>query len=158
MIMKRYFNVYIIVLVGFSILFSRCNFGAGSYANASYYAFDIQCDTLVDRIIKLKTDNPQYKNINHKTEVEDRIDKYNFYNASFFIPCDSILLGSIINLNSKKNDKNISKIGIYGIIKHVKTDSAKFYQINDLDRIEKKKILKIFETEILDKLGKWEKY
>jgi len=134
----------LILLIGWN----SCNWNAGSYSNAEYYTLHISIDTLVTKINSFSEEH---------IELTTEVDNLNFYHTSFYIPTRNILLSSIINLYQKDNPKEDSTMGLYGFIEFAKTDSAKFYQIESVTKEKRKEICKLFESEILDKLGKWER-
>jgi len=160
MIMKRYFNICILAFAVLSILFSRCNFGAGSYANAQYYRFDLDRSELIDKINKFKDENPEYrlKRTDDKGNSLDGFDKpHNFYTNYFYIKKYNMTIHTIIS-TGRYSEPRPSKIGLHAITYSDNFSSWKRINTKDLSREENKEIKKIFETEILDKLGKWEKH
>lgn len=142
-------NIAILIVSILTIGWNSCNWGAGSYSNAKYYILHTHVDTVISEINSFS----EKYNIKVTTEV----DNLNFYYTSFYITTDGVILSTIINLHQRDNYQENTSIGLYGFIEFAKTDSAKFYQIESVTKERRTEICKIFETKILNNLGKWKK-
>jgi len=145
----------IFIFLGVKIVYVLSHF-AGSYAYAKYYTiYDVSDDQLVNLIIEFKKKNPQYQVILPESgEIIDRMDDNGFYCASFYIKQKNIIINCVINLN-KGAANDDACIGLCMILSSWQTPEAKFIKINDLPKNRKKEVINIFETEILNNLGKW---
>jgi len=62
---------------------------------------------------------------------------------------------SVINLNEGAINNGDASIGFDMILSSYGTKEAIFIKINDIPKKERKEVMSIFETEILNHLGKW---
>lgn len=131
---------------------------AGSYPYAEYYKFNISRNELINRINHFKEDNPQYILVtsNEKGELRKFQDKKieNFYVIYFYMQDIDMTLHCIINTNG--NDKPTS-LGFNSVSKGVNFGSWQRVNSKDLPEQNNKEIKKKIETEILDKLGSWQR-
>jgi hypothetical protein len=146
--MKKYIMKYF----GLCICLVLC--ACGSYYYAEYYTFKTSKKELINRIEEFKEKNPQYKIIVDGIETKDNVDEYNFYHSGFYIETENVVLYTVINVYDIDSD---ATIGLVTVLYNVGMNDTKFYRLEKLSKKERKKYIKIFETEILDKLGKWQR-
>jgi len=146
----------IFLFIGAKVIYMLGHF-AGSYAYAKYYSiYDISNKQLVNLIIELKKENPQYETfLPCSKNTIDKIDDNGFYGASFYIQRKNIIIYCVINLNEGAINNGDASIGLDMILSSYGTKEAKFIKINDIPKKERKEVISIFETEILNNLGKW---
>ena len=90
---------YIIVIITNLLVITACNFFAvGSYPYAEYYTFDVSCDSLINKIEQFKSENLEYNVIVDGNIKEDYIDENNFYEISFYLKKDNIIIYNVINM------------------------------------------------------------
>jgi hypothetical protein len=141
----------LVIIIFCLSVFSACFFGAGSYANAEYYTFEVSENELINNIDEFKKTNKEYTQVEFKDNLRD-----GFYAVYFFLPDKNTVLMCTINMYENNNEIP-SAMGLSSA--YFYTD--KFHPWKDINtkgisKEENKKIKKIFETEILDKLGiKW---
>ena len=150
--MKKKSILKCLALLLSSLLLVSCDFfKAGSYPNAEYYTFDISCDSLISEIKKFKLKNPQYI-LTEFPDSQNELDIYTFY---FTLKKDTTIL-CVINPNSLK-DKKHAILGLDCASLSPWKSQCKRINTKDLSEKDNTRIKKLFETEILDKLGKWER-
>jgi hypothetical protein len=148
----RYFGICI-----FFILFS-----CGSYYYSEGYKFDISREELINRIKKFKETNPEYRLFTTNEEQElmeypEILDTTDiFYSSYFYLKNKDLTLHCVINMSKEVKDTP-AIIRFTGISHGVRFSSWKRVNSKDLTKEENKEIKRIFETEILDKLGTWER-
>jgi len=137
------------------VLFYTASVFTAKYTNVEWYKFDISASELIECTNKFKDDNPEYK-LNSKMKKGDRSDKLddfgNFYHFYFYLPSLKSTIHCIINMREAGSS---SKIGLDAVSPG--TDFAGWKSINtdNLTKEDNKELKKKFQTEILDKLGKW---
>lgn len=140
------------------ILLQSCFFSAGSYSYAKYYIVDGMSDIqLVDKIIELKKNYPQYEVVVSDSETIDMIDDNGFYGASFYIEKENIIIYAIVNLNGDAAQREKAEIGLDQVLDAFNTENAQFYKLKEFSKERRSHIETLFETEILDKLGTWKR-
>lgn len=131
---------------------------SGSYPYAEYYRFNISRNELINRINHFKEDNPQYilvttddqgKEIEYSDSYTD-----NFYHIYFYFKDTNETVHCFINTNDIKGG---TFFGLDAISKGVNFGSWKVINTKDLSKERNNDIKKKFETEILDKLGSWQR-
>ena len=136
-----------LILLLLAICLNACVFAPGSYAFRKQYKIDSSFENLTIAIKHLKTEFPTYK-------AHFKDDDYNgtkhFYPVYFHLEKEQFVLHCLI---SSSVDHTTSYISLYShsTIKEYNTQ----YIINkDLKRKENKKIIQIFENDILSNLKK----
>jgi hypothetical protein len=146
--MKKYLSLHIFSLL---IVFTCCNLGAGSYSYAERYKIDISHNKLVEKIENLKKDNPEYI----YNRYQDGNDQYDlFYSIYFYFKNKDAIIHCAIN---NKDDDKYSNILLTSVCYEKTSKTWKRLNSKDLTEEEISEIKKMFESEILDKLGKWER-
>ena len=151
-IIKTIRTTFLILLIPF--LYSACNFiAAGSYPLAEYYEFNTTTDELIEKANIFKKKNPTYKVFTYIEdgnieEVLGRQHEYDYTLHFYFEDIDKkihcVIKGNRIGLTGIEEG-----VTIFGDWKTINT--------KDLSEKENEEIKKKFETEILDKLGEWER-
>ncbi len=138
----------------FSILFLfSCNFFvSGSYGNAEYYDFQFSTQELISRINKFKESNPQYDTKKYSGGSDK---SGNFYTVYFYLEDEEAEIHCVLVTGNGRNSTN-GKIGFTGIDYNNDVFGWKSLNTNNLSKEENERLKAKFETEILDKLGKWE--
>lgn len=146
-------KIYLVIVL---LAFSSCDmFLAGSYPYAESYRFECSRSELIERIAEFKKVNPEFQPVQmSKDSIVESYPKDGqtdfFYHFYFYI--DSLNL--YIHCAMNKNEQNPTDLLFTGVTKS--KNMAYWKRINeDLPRKENKMIKKIFESEILDNLGKW---
>ena len=131
---------------------------AGSNVYSERYTFNKKREDLISKINYFKNQEPQFKVM---TTFEDKTrgelpDKYiqNFYRFYFYLPEEKITVHCVINTNGADLPVVLQFVGISR-----SANFASWERINtdQLSKKDNKEIKKKFETEILDKLGKWKR-
>lgn len=168
--MKRFFLISGIIISTFINLFLFLVILSFGFVSKSGVAYDCELTKpdLIDRLKQVKEDNPDLC-INMRDENGDLIyqdEAYKkYYNSSDFDHmsiyfkvydgCDSLILYTDINLNGSKTEMQ-SCIDLFSV-NYLGKDS-KWIIGPGISWCESSKIERLFETEVLDKLGaKWDK-
>jgi len=154
---KRYVIIPTVCITFFFLVFLLLRFlntFSGSYHYAEWYIFEKSKDRLIIDVTDLKNQNPDYKVViplksGGTEEFPDKYINY-YYICRFYLKNREITLSCVIAGND-----SISKIGL---VSSKKKYSGTVRLVNkELSREENNEIKKLFETEILDKLGKWQR-
>lgn len=126
---------------------------SGSHHYAEWYIFEEPRDSLIADVTDFKNQNPDYKFmiLSESGQIEEFPDRYvNYYYAcTFYLKDKKTALNCVIAGND-----SISSIGLVSINKKY-SNTARLVN-KELDRNENTEVKELFETEILDKLGKWQ--
>jgi hypothetical protein len=144
--MKKYLIIWSILSI------SSCNlFNSGSYGNAEYYDFNFTTQELIHRVNEFKHNNPQFVTKIYSDESDQ---SGNFYNIYFYLEDEKALVYCILRTGkNRKNDRAV--LGFHYIESETNFSLDGRINTNDLSKDENQRIKKKFETDILDKLGKW---
>lgn len=138
-------------------LFYIASMFTAKYPNTEWYRFNVSTSQLIEYTNKFKDDNPEYK-LNSNKKKGDRSDHLgdlgNFYHFYFYLPSRKSTVHCIIRM-SGDTENLTSEIGLNAISEGTNFASWKSINTDDLTKEENKELKKKFETEILDKLGKW---
>lgn len=149
------FIIIILLFLGYEYLSFVSGFSGNSYSNTEKYVVSLPYNDLKNRINTFKEENPQYFLITSNEKGEDIVyedDEDERYYYIFFYYKDIDL--TIQCLLEPKNEGN-SLLSLYAVSKGVNFASWKLINTDDLTKKENKELKNKFETEILDKLGKW---
>lgn len=160
--MKSVFFIIMTCLISFN----SCDLiRSGMYPFSEKYKFDISREELITLIKDFKEKNPEFKVMttfeNGKIgELPDGMnpqDPLDVFYAIYFYKTDlhMTLLG-VINM-SKEISARPTMIQLVGMTKSKNFGSWKTINSKDLSKEENAQIKGVFETQILDKLGKWER-
>jgi hypothetical protein len=155
---KRYIIIPIITLLFLIFqLLKFINLFSGSYHYAEWYIFERQQDDLITIITDFKNQNPEYKAMFtlKSGETEEMSDKFanSYYVCSFYLKEKEIFL----SCRTHNNVMDSTQSGI-GLVAVQKKDSYRWRLVNkELSGKENKEVKELFETEILNKLGKWQR-
>lgn len=140
----------------FTLFYIASEFTA-TYPNTEWYKFDVSTTKLIGNINEFKDNNSKYK-LNSQKKKGDRSDKLedsgNYYHFYFYIPSRKSTMHCIVSMREESGDFS-SVIGLDAISEGTNFATWKDINSQDLSKEENDAIKKLFETEILDKLGKW---
>lgn len=143
--------------IGYKVVDILSHF-AGSYSYSENYTFNTQREDLIVKINHLKNQEPQLKvmTVFENGKIGELPDRHlqNFYSCYFYLPKNKITAHCVINTN---NTGYPTVLQFVGISEYANFASWKSINTDQLSKKENKEIKIIFETEILDKLGKWRK-
>lgn len=152
---------YILLLL--PIICISCKFIiSGYYTYAERYTFDLSSHELITKIKDFKEKNPEYKVMTtfengEKGELQDRLSTNNrTYSIWFFYSDLHITVHCFISM-SKETLNQSTTIGLASMTKSKNFGGWKSINTKDLSKEENAQIKEMFETQILDKLGKWER-
>ena len=155
---NRFVVIFIICITGFSLVFVFLKFVntfSGSYHYAEWYLFDKSEKILINDIIYFKSQNTDYKSIERleSGEMGEYPDGYvnNYYSCTFYLKDKAIVLNCLVH---DIMDSTRTKIGLLSI--RYKYSNRWCLVNKELNGKENAEIKELFETEILDKLGKWQ--
>lgn len=138
-------------------LFYIASMFTAKYPNTEWYQFNVSTSELIESINKFKDDNPQYK-LNSKKKIGDSSDKLgnfgSFGSFYFYLPSRKSTVHCIIRMGGD-TENTTSEIGLNAISEGINFANWKDINTKKLSKEENNDIIKIFESEILDKLGKW---
>ena len=150
----------------FLIVCNSCNLIiSGSYPYSENYAFNISREELIIKIKVFKEENPEYKVMTtfengEAGELPDGMnpqDTLNVFYAIYLYNADlQMTLLSVINM-SKEIPTRPAAIQLVSTTKSKNFGSWKDVNTPDLSKSENAQIKRIFETQILDKLGAWKR-
>ena len=153
-----------ILLLFVLFLISSCDLIiSGSYPYSENYTFDISRDKLIARIKELKNKNPDYKVITtfekgEKGELPDGMNPQDtssvFYTCYFYIRDSHMTLHCVINISNQVSSCP-ARIQLTSMTKSINFGNWKDINTKYLSKSENSQIKKIFESQILDKLGTW---
>jgi hypothetical protein len=133
------------------------NFTGDIYRHSEQYIVDNSYNKLIGKINKFKEDNPEYYLItsNEKGErityQDNRSNKY--YHVFFYFKNINLTIQCLLS----PIDDNKSYLALYAVSTGVNFASWEVVNTKDLSKEDNRDIKKKFESEILDKLGKWKR-
>lgn len=150
---RRYIIIIGASIISLFIAFLVLRFLAtfsGSYHYAEWYLFEESKENLITNVTNLKNQNPKYRVMMPLDSVE-YTDRYvnHYYSCSFYFFDRGVTLNCVIAGND-----SVSRIGLVSIKKKY-SDTARLLN-KELHSKENAEFKELFETEILDKLGKWQ--
>ena len=148
----KYKKCFILILL---IILHSCKdankFSAGSYPYAEIYIINKPESVVIDKIIKLKEDNPNYKVpklqwVGKEVELLDGKNSHWYYFYFYFKNTDQI-----IEFWIRKGDQpNETKIGLFSVSKGLKGITCLVNK--DLSKEENEKLKEIFKENIINKI------
>ncbi len=146
-------SILLLIIVGalliLFLLFQGVRYlSPGSYAFAEIYEFNTTDTQLINRIEDYKANNPQFKvPINNLVDGKEDSNDY-WYHIYFYYPKDN----EIIYFWVRQSIVGKTKIGLVSFNKGL--HSGSWTEVNDNDdKIENSEVKKIFQQQVLDKLG-----
>ena len=156
---KAYIILLIIAIVGFVIYpaFKFIGGFAGSYHSAEWYVFDQTEGGLIETVTNFKNEHPDYKVMIplESGELEELQDEFvnagYYYKCKFYLKDEKVTFSCVIH---KVENVPETTIGLVSVIPDY--DSPRLVN-KELGWDENRKMKKLFEQEILNKLGTWKK-
>lgn len=144
-------TIYLIISI---FVMTSCDlFKAGSYPYAEYYTFDISREELMIKINEFRDKNPEYK---LKRNTDGIGGSGYYYVVYFYLPSEKATIICVINVSNQVKEIP-AEIGLTAITYSSNFSGWKRINTKELSKEKNDFIKRIFESEILDKLGKWKK-
>ncbi|SBV90592.1 hypothetical protein [uncultured Dysgonomonas sp.] len=144
--------VFIIIIAGLGAYF----FQPGTYVNARNYQLkDVASyEELRDKVELLKTNDSQYKAYSEDSvEFKPEIDNLGYLTMFVHLPRGKANV--FFKTDTKRGLSGQVELKLIGVSRDSIDRSWKWFNTNELSKEDNKKYIKCFESEILDKLGKW---
>ena len=152
-----FFLLFLVVIYIIYILIFAYNFTGDVYRNSEKYIVNIQDQELIKKINSFKEENKDLQLITTNEEGNEiHFKDYTsrkYYHVFFYFSDLDLTIQCLLNSSDNKS----SNLALYSISKGVNFGSWKDINTKDLNKKYNKEIKKKFESEILDKLGKWRK-
>jgi len=158
---KKYYLIFLVMilafLVGYKLYTFTSAFIGDIYMYSEKYVIRDPSQQLIKSINNFKKNNVAYKLITtnkdgNETVFQDYYSKKHYHVFFYFKDID-LTIQCLLN----PIDSNSSHIALYAVSTGVNFASWKSINTKDLSKDENIYIKKKFESEILDKLGKWER-
>ncbi len=138
---------------------------SGSYPHSENYTFDIPREKLITKIKEFKDRNHVYKVMTtfengEKGELPDGMNPQDtssvFYGCFFYISSLQTTVNCVVNM-SKEIPASPTLIQLVGMTKSRNMVNWKRINTKDLLKSENAQVKKVFENQILNKLGAWKR-
>lgn len=157
--MSRNRIIIIVVSIIFIAGLGSYFFQPGIYVNAQNYQLKnmVSYEELRDRVELLQTNDSQYKAYSEDSiEFKSEIDNLGFFTMFVHLPKGKVNVFFKTDTKNRLSGHQV-EIKLIGITRDSIDRSWKWFNTKELSKEENRKYIKSFESEILDKLGKWER-